>query len=105
MPHFGGSEESAFAINSKTGETFAIMLTDGEKITWFGATDLTKLPQPLQDWYKNHGGNSPADSAPQNAGTSPAVASAQSEAQPQTMPPNADKGNVKAAEVKPDDSK
>ncbi|HSY27126.1 MAG TPA: hypothetical protein VK832_06465 [Burkholderiaceae bacterium] len=105
MPHFGGSEESAFAINSKTGEIFAIMLTDGEKITWFGAADLNKLPQPLQDWYKNHVGNPPADAAPQNAGAPPAAASALSAGQPQTVSPNADKVDVKAAETKPDDNK
>lgn len=56
MQHLFSIEEAAFAINSKTSETFAIMLTEGKDINWFGATDVTNLPAPLQSWYKDHGG-------------------------------------------------
>lgn len=57
MQHLFSIEEAAFAINSKTNETFAIMLTEGKNINWFGATEVTNLPAPLQSWYKDHGGN------------------------------------------------
>lgn len=57
MQHSFGVEEAAFAINSRTGETFAIMLTEGKEIRYFGTADVAKLPAPLQNWYKSHGGN------------------------------------------------
>lgn len=57
MPHLFSIEEAAFAINTKTSEIFAIMLIEGKDINWFGATDVTNLPAPLQSWYKDHGGN------------------------------------------------
>lgn len=57
MQHLLSIEEAAFAISAKTGEPFAIMLTDGKNFSWFGATDVTNLPAPLQSWYKDHGGN------------------------------------------------
>ena len=57
MPHLMCLEEAAYAINTKTGELFAIMLTEGKTMKWFGAAELTDLPGPLQNWHKNHGGN------------------------------------------------
>ncbi len=56
MPHLFSIEEAAFAINAETSEIFAIMLTDGKEISYFGATEETSLPAPLQAWYKAHGG-------------------------------------------------
>ncbi len=56
MPHLFSIEEAAFAINTETSEMFAIMLTDGKNINYFGATEVTSLPAPLQTWYKAHGG-------------------------------------------------
>lgn len=57
MQHLFSIEEAAFAINSETGHIFAIMLTEGKNITWFGTTDATFLPAPLRSWYKDHGGS------------------------------------------------
>ncbi|MBI5626593.1 MAG: hypothetical protein HY935_05255 [Nitrosomonadales bacterium] len=57
MPHLLSIEEAAFAINSKTSETFAIMLIEGKEIRYFGTTDVTNLPAPLQSWYKARGGS------------------------------------------------
>lgn len=56
MPHLFSIEEAAFAINAETSEMFAIMLTDGKEIRYFGTTEVTGLPAPLQNWYKMHGG-------------------------------------------------
>lgn len=56
MPHLFAIEEAAFAVNAATGEVFAIMLTDGKNLTWFGADDVSKLPAPLQSWHREHGG-------------------------------------------------
>lgn len=57
MPHLFSIAEAAFAINLITSETYAIMLTDGKEITWFGTHDVKNLPVALQNWYKDHGGN------------------------------------------------
>ncbi|MBC3807630.1 hypothetical protein H8K52_09775 [Undibacterium seohonense] len=57
MPHLFSMEEAAFAINSRTGEIFAIMLTEGKNLNWFGTTVVSDLPLPLQTWYKSHGGS------------------------------------------------
>jgi hypothetical protein len=57
MQHLFSIEEAAFAINSKTGDIFAIMLTEGKEIRYFGATEAANLPVPLQNWYKAHGGS------------------------------------------------
>lgn len=56
MQHLFSIEEAAFAINSKTSKIFAIMLTEGKDIRWFGTSDVTNLPASLQNWYKAHGG-------------------------------------------------
>lgn len=54
MPHLFSIEEAAFAVNIKTGEVFAIMLTDGKDITWFGTSEISELPMPLQNWFQEH---------------------------------------------------
>jgi len=56
-PHLFSMEEAAFAVNTKTSEIFAIMLTEGKNLKWFGATVVTNLPAPLQTWYKERGGS------------------------------------------------
>lgn len=57
ISHLFSIEEAAFAINSKTSKIFAIILTEGKDLRWFGTTEVTNLPAPLQAWYKAHGGN------------------------------------------------
>lgn len=57
IQHLFSIEEAAFTVNSKTGDIFAIMLTEGKEIRYFGTTEVTNLPAPLQNWYKAHGGN------------------------------------------------
>ncbi len=56
MQHLFSIEEAAFAINSKNGEIFAVMLIGGKEIMSFGTDSVSNLPPPLQVWYKDHGG-------------------------------------------------
>lgn len=55
-PHVCGVEEAAFAINKETGEVFASILSDGNKIQSFGVNSEQNLPAPLYAWYKENGG-------------------------------------------------
>lgn len=56
-PHACSFEESAFAINKKTGEIFASILSDGKTIQSFGVNSEQNLPAPLYAWYKEKGGS------------------------------------------------
>lgn len=56
MEHQFTINESAFAVDAKTGKVFVVVLKDGKSIGWFGVEDVKHLPKPLQDWYKDHGG-------------------------------------------------
>ena len=54
-PHFFGSDTAAFAINISSGEVFAAILEDGDKITGFGFdSSWGNAPESLQTWKKNH---------------------------------------------------
>jgi len=53
-PHMGGSDEAAFAINTKTGEVFAAMMEDGKKFTKFGFNAWENAPPHLQEWFNSH---------------------------------------------------
>ena len=53
MPHSGGHDEAAFAINIASGEVFCVMLEEGNKITGFGfGTSWEDAPKFLQTWAK-----------------------------------------------------
>lgn len=55
-PHFCGSDVAAFAVNMKTGEVFAVIVTDAKRIQAFGVSSAEELPAPLYKWYKENGG-------------------------------------------------
>jgi hypothetical protein len=48
-PHLGGSDEAAFAMNSKTGEILAGMMVDGKFIK-FGFNSWDEAPKFLREW-------------------------------------------------------
>ncbi|MEN9353569.1 MAG: hypothetical protein RL318_894 [Fibrobacterota bacterium] len=50
--HCGGSDEAAFAINSNSGEIFAVMLENGNSITKFGFSSMQSAPPFLQTWLE-----------------------------------------------------
>ena len=50
----GGFDESAFAIDIYSGNIYASMLTNGDRVDYFGASESSKLPRPLAEWHKNH---------------------------------------------------
>lgn len=53
MPHSGGHDEAAFAINIASGEVFGVMLEDSNKIVGFGfGTSWEDAPKFLQTWAK-----------------------------------------------------
>ena len=53
MPHSGGHDEAAFAINIASGEVFGAMLEDGNNIRGFGfGTSWEDAPKFLQGWAK-----------------------------------------------------
>ena len=54
--HLCGIDESAFAIDTETGEVFASIITSGETIQAFGVTTEQNLPPPLYAWYVDKGG-------------------------------------------------
>lgn len=54
MPHSGGSDAAAFAINVKTEEVLAIMIEDGSKISAFGFSSNQKVPEYFRTWVKEH---------------------------------------------------
>jgi hypothetical protein len=54
--HSCDTEQSAFAINKTDDRVFAAMVTDGNRITLFGASAAKELPPPLLDWYRGRGG-------------------------------------------------
>jgi hypothetical protein len=55
-PHSGGSDEAAFAINSKSGALIGVMMIDGKQFRTFGVGDIAKLPPPLFAWYQERRG-------------------------------------------------
>lgn len=52
-PHAAVTEQAAFAINLRSGEAFAAMLTGGSNVTIYGRNDINAMPPPLQNWYAN----------------------------------------------------
>ncbi|HOY70224.1 MAG TPA: hypothetical protein PL131_11240 [Methylotenera sp.] len=50
MPHAGGSDEAAIAINIKTGKVYAAMLENAKQISAFGFTDPKNPPPFLKKW-------------------------------------------------------
>lgn len=52
-PHVFDTEQAAFAINLRTGEVFAAILTGGDSITIYGRNDIRAMPPPLQNWHAN----------------------------------------------------
>lgn len=50
MPHRGGSDEAAFAIDTKTDQVFAAMLEGGTTITTFGFRSTQDAPPYLRAW-------------------------------------------------------
>jgi hypothetical protein len=49
MPHAGGSDNAAYAINIQSGVICAVMRVNQE-VRVFGANAVTELPTPLTDW-------------------------------------------------------
>ncbi|MBU1361118.1 MAG: hypothetical protein KJ901_20465 [Gammaproteobacteria bacterium] len=54
MPHRGGTDEAAFAIDTRTGQVFAAMLEDGKKLSSFGVAQGQQVPVFIADWMKEH---------------------------------------------------
>lgn len=54
MPHMGGSDEAAFAIDTRTQDVFAAMLEGGSKLTTFGFASAQEAPPFLRQWLKEH---------------------------------------------------
>ncbi len=54
LPHSGGSEAAAFAINVETEEVLAIMIEDSNKISTFGFSSLQKAPEYFRIWVREH---------------------------------------------------
>ena len=53
MPHSGGSEEAAFAINLQTGQVFSATLEEGKTISGFGfGTSWNDAPPFLHSWAR-----------------------------------------------------
>ena len=52
-PHMGGEEEAAFAINAKTGEVYAAILHDGNRVAGFGFVNLNDAPSFLKEWISD----------------------------------------------------
>ncbi|TXI25969.1 MAG: hypothetical protein E6Q61_01295 [Nitrosomonas sp.] len=51
MPHNGGDDEAAFAINKRTGAVYAAMLEDGKDLSGFGfGSSWSDAPPFLQRW-------------------------------------------------------
>ena len=49
MPHEGGSDNAAYAINIQSGIIYAVMRVN-QKVRVFGVKAVTELPTPLTDW-------------------------------------------------------
>jgi hypothetical protein len=50
-PHSGGSDEAAFAINTKSGQVFGAMLEEGNQIHGFGfGESWDNAPSFLREW-------------------------------------------------------
>jgi len=55
-PHEGGSNEAIFAVNTATGQYYAVLFTDGKMLNAFGVANMRELPAPLLQWFQDKGG-------------------------------------------------
>jgi hypothetical protein len=54
MPHRGGSDEAAIAIDTRTQAVYAAMLEGGTKLTTFGFRSAQDAPPFLREWLDEH---------------------------------------------------
>jgi hypothetical protein len=52
MPHMGGTDEAAFAIDTRTGDVFAAMLEGGRRMSTFGIAAGAPAPPFLVRWVR-----------------------------------------------------
>ena len=53
MPHSGGIEEAAVAINTKTRKVYAVMMENGKQFSYFGFSNTQSEPQYLLTWVND----------------------------------------------------
>ena len=54
MAHFCGTDNAAFAVDVRTHQIVAGMVSDGKPPVLFGVKKVEHLPDVLQDWYRSN---------------------------------------------------